>query len=128
LAGRGFEVQVQVGTLGPDALPIAGDFDGDGKDTPALYSAATGTFLNVYFTSSTNGGATIPISFVFGPTGKNLLPVAGDWDGDGKDGIGVYDPGTAIFRLKKVPGQGNPDLTFRFGTKRNAWKPLAGVW
>jgi hypothetical protein len=128
LSGRTFEVQVPVGTLGPDALPIAGDFDGDGKDTPALYNAANGTFLNILFTSNTSGGATIPIAFVFGPVGKNMLPVTGDWDGDGKDGIGVYDPTSATYRLKNVPGPGAPNLVFRFGTKRNAWKPISGVW
>jgi glucose/arabinose dehydrogenase len=127
LSGRGFEVQVQVGTLGPDALPIAGDWDGDGKDTPGLYNAATATFVGPLYTSG-GGGATIPVAFVFGPKGKNIFPVVGDWDGDGKDGIGVYEQATALFRLKKVPGRGNPDIVFRFGTKRNTWKPIAGVW
>ncbi len=31
-----------------------------------------------------------------------LLPIAGDWNGDGKDGIGLYDQATSIFFLRNA--------------------------
>ena len=38
------------------------------------------------------------------------MPVAGDWDGDGRDSIGVFDPGTAGWYLKNTASLGAPDL------------------
>ena len=64
----------------------------------------------------------------FGRPGRGGLPVAGDWDGDGRDGIGVYEPGTAVFRLKHAPAAGSHDVKLRFGPRNNGWQPLAGAW
>lgn len=47
------------------------------------------------------------------------LPLAGDWDGDGKDTVGFYERGTSTFQT------GN---AFRFGPPRNRWIPIAGDW
>ena len=52
----------------------------------------------------------------------------GDWNGDGKDDVGVYDPAMAIFRLRNSLSAGSPDAQFKFGTKRQGWKPIAGSW
>lgn len=64
-------------------------------------------------------------SFAFGRSGAR--PVAGDWDGDGRWGIGLYFPATGTFELKNGLAAGSPDLSFRFGPigKR---LPLAGDW
>jgi len=59
---------------------LACDADGDGRDSPASYNARTGTF----FLSD----ARYPI-VKFGPKKKWTYPVCGDWNGNGKDGIGV---------------------------------------
>ena len=44
------------------------------------------------------------------------------------DGVGVYDPVAGTFLLRNALSAGAPDIQFRYGPKRNAWKPLAGVW
>ena len=52
--------------------------------------------------------------FQFGPPGRDALPVAGDWNGDGRDGLGVYDPASAVFRLQQfAQPRGQPDALFR---------------
>ena len=54
--------------------------------------------------------------------------MVGDWDGDGRDGVGVYDPASAVFRLRNSLTSGNPDAQFRFGPRKQGWKPIAGSW
>jgi hypothetical protein len=54
--------------------------------------------------------------------------LAGDWNGDGRDGVAVYDPASAVFRLRNALSAGSPDAQFRFGPRRGGWKPIAGAW
>jgi hypothetical protein len=62
------------------------------------------------------------------------LPVAGDWNGDGRDGIGVYDQATATFLLRNAlqrqgpSDKGYADLTFTYGTPYAMVLPVAGDW
>ena len=39
------------------------------------------------------------VTFAYGPAGAGWIPIAGDWDGDGKDTIGLYNPATSTFYL-----------------------------
>ena len=129
LTGRGFDSTVEIGAPGQDGIPFAGDWEGDGTDSPGLYDpAASKFFLRV--ANSGGGGGVIPFGITFGSPGRNALPVTGDWDGDGKDGIGVYDPASAVFRLENsaILGNATPDLQFRVGPRNGGWKPIAGVW
>ncbi len=126
LSGQGFDVTLPLGTPGQNQIPLAGNWGGD-KDWPGLYDPATSTFLLLGVVVG-QPGASIPVSVAFGPVGRNALPVTGDWNGDGKDGIGLYDPASAIFRLKNALTSGNPDLQFRTGPRNGGWKPIAGVW
>ena len=41
-----------------------------------------------------------------GPRRPDDLPVTGDWDGDAKTDLGVYDSATAVFTLRIVDGDG----------------------
>lgn len=69
------------------ALPVVGDWDGDGDDTVGSFHDGTWDLANI------NVGKHIrPRTFVFGQAGD--LPVVGDWDGDGKDTVGVFRDGT----------------------------------
>ena len=53
-------------------------------------------------------------------------PVVGDWNGDGRTGIGVGDP-SGVWYLRNVPSAGLPDVTpFAYGL--GGWTPLAGAW
>ena len=52
--------------------------------------------------------------FTFG--GPNMIPLVGDWDGNGTEGIGVYEPGSGTFFLKQVANDiGDADTTVQFG-------------
>jgi len=63
------------------------------------------------------------ILFFFGKPGD--LPIAGDWDGDGIDTVGVYRPSTSQFFLVN-DFLGGPVKTFVFGTQGDL--PIAGDW
>lgn len=56
-------------------------------------------------------------------------PVAGDWNGDGIDSVGKFDPGTDTFYLRNSHTQGGaPDFTFAFGNVGADNLPIAGDW
>jgi hypothetical protein len=70
----------------------------------------------------------------YGTPGKGLVPVAGDWNGDGRDGIGLYGPATSVFLLRNAivlqgaSDKGYADLTFLYGQPGGSQLPLAGHW
>ena len=104
----------------PNWVPLAGDWNGDGKDTVGVYNPASGLFYLV----NTNGKPYADQVFGFGA--PNWVPLAGDWDGDGKDSVGVYDPGTSIFYLSNTNGRPYADIIFGYGMP--GWTPISGHW
>jgi len=71
----------RLGTFGGAGdIPLAGDWDGDGVDTPGLYRPATGRLV------VRNGPE--PISFIY-PISGDALPVVADTDGDGRDTVSL---------------------------------------
>jgi hypothetical protein len=53
--------------------------------------------------------------------------VVGDWNGDGKTTVGVYDPSTGTFYLRNENSAGAPDAgVFAYGAP--GWQPVAGDW
>ena len=82
-------------------LPIVGDWNGDGFDTPGvLRSGSSQFFLSNGFQGITDIGP-----FTFGSFGTK--PVAGDWDGNGVATIGVFNPGTGTMSLNNTNTSGN---------------------
>lgn len=69
--------------------------------------------------SLTSGGATVG-PFSYGT--KPLVPLMGDWNGDGAKTVGTFEAGT--FRLRNANSAGPPDLAFPFGDPRGF--PVAG--
>jgi hypothetical protein len=67
-------------------------------------------------------------SFYYGPAGTNWLPIAGDWNGDGIDSVGLYDPTSGNFYLRNSNSTGVADITFQLGPTNSTWKPVAGDW
>jgi hypothetical protein len=68
------------------AMPVAGDFNGDGVDE-------IGLFYNGEWLLDLNGDGVWDTSDLWSRLGKaGDRPVVGDWDGDGKDDIGIYGP------------------------------------
>ncbi len=83
---------------GSGLVAIPADYDGDGRADPALYDSASGVWSFLL-----SNGATGPIgqsylwaTDVFGEAGG--MPVASDFDGDGKADPAVYNPVTTIWQ------------------------------
>jgi hypothetical protein len=115
-------------TLGQDGdLAVAGDWAGlgvPGFDKVGVFR--DGTFILRPFGNAVNNTLVCCLRiFDFGAASD--LPVAGDWDGDGDDSIGVYRPGVASqFFLRLTNDAGLPDVTVSFGGQGDL--PLAGDW
>ena len=104
-------------------IPIIGDWNGDGFDTPGSLRPSG----NNLFILSNGFDSTVDIPpFSFGASGAR--PLSGDWDGDGVTTIGVFDPGTGTMQLNNTntSGNGAGDIVFSFGL--NGDSPLAGDW
>src|SRR6476620_9830189 len=69
-----------------------------------VYDAKTGTF-----TLKTGDGPDQTLSFAFGAPG--MVPIAGDWDGDGVTTVGVYDDKTGTFSLASANAASAPAAT-----------------
>lgn len=112
----------------PNSLPIAGDWNGDGVDTIGLYDPDNSLF---YLKNSNEAGAA-DLVFRFGPGyqpgAQPPRPVAGDWDGDGTDTIGLYDPNSSIWYLRNTNSTGPADKEFTFGPLNSNWLPVVGDW
>lgn len=107
---------------GANAIPVSGDWNGDGVDSVGVYNSDTGEFKLI---NENAGGVTVEIVFNFAIPG--LLPIAGDWNTDGVDSVGVYDPSTSTFYLRASNAGGNvPVTTFNYGMP--GWQPIVGDW
>jgi Tol biopolymer transport system component len=105
-------------------LAVVGDWDGNGKDTPGVFRGGTFLLTNGVNGANTNN-STPPADFIFSFGGTGDQPLAGDWDGDGKDSIGVFRTSGALFFLS------NDNLTIAstlsFGGP-NLDLPVMGDW
>jgi hypothetical protein len=106
----------------PGWVPLAGDWNGDGKTTLGVFDPNTATW---YLKNSNTAGGPDIAPFRYGAPG--WIPVVGDWDGNGTVTIGVVDPATMTWYLRNSNSAGAPDITpFRFGGP--GWKPVVGDW
>lgn len=106
--------------------PLIGDWNGDGTDTVGLYHAGTGTF----YLKNTNEAGPADLAFQYGPANFNnsgWKQLAGDWNGDGVDTVGLYRSQISTFFLKNTNAAGEADLVFQYGPGMG-WMPLAGDW
>ena len=104
--------------------PIAGDWNGDGIDSVALYDSASQTFM---FDNDPDGG----VDATYTPSGAEAdwLPIAGDWNDDGTDEVGLYDRFEHTFHFYD-PAGGTTESEPAFTTPPvpAGWLPLAGDW
>lgn len=101
--------------------PACGDWDGDGVATPVIASNKTGA-MSYSNSSNPDGGNTVAFTLQFNGECSYLL--AGDWDGDSKDGVGCFDGRTGMWYLKNSLTTGPADYSFSYG----AGIPVAGDW
>ena len=112
------DLTIQYGPGG--AIPIVGDWDGDGITTIGVYVPSTQTFY--LRNSNTPGFADLTIQY--GPPGS--IPIVGDWDGNGTTTIGVYDPSSQTFYLRNSNSPGFADVIIRYGPAGAT--PVVGDW
>lgn len=85
----------QFGT--PGNLPVVGNWDGGAKDGLGVYDRFSGQFLLRDAAGTTSHVLTL--EYPAGTTLTGGIPVAGDFNGDGTDTVGLYYSGTAQFFL-----------------------------
>ncbi len=96
---------------------------GFGQTGPAVYQPETG----VWFLRNANSPGPADAAFGFGPGGAGLVPLSGDWNGDGIETPGLYSPAAGVFFLKNSSGPGPADLVFGYGPVAG-WTPVVGDW
>lgn len=83
----------------PRDIPMMGDWDCDGDETPGLYRQSDGY---VYLRNSNDTGPG-EIRFTLGIPGD--IPLAGDFNGDGCDTVAVYRPHEGHVYMTNVLGE-----------------------
>jgi hypothetical protein len=115
--------------------PLSGDWDGDGKagigyvieDCSAVCDGNLSTQLFVREPAITATEAEL----AFQVQNSGSLVAAGDWDGDGRDGLAILDDNAGLMRLfNDVHASGDsPDYSYRVGEVGFLGRTLvAGHW
>jgi hypothetical protein len=115
-------------------LPVIGDWDGDGKDEIGVYRPDTGDSQSEFhlitrdWASLSNpvGAADKVIPFGYYPSN---IPIAGDWEGDGDDDIGGFNPGNNKFYLYILNLGTSSAISYKdvpFGVSGD--EPIIGDW
>lgn len=116
----------------PGDVPVVGDWNGDGIKDAGVFRPNAGQFvikkLTIIFTCNpicVPSGTSLTLTINFGQVGD--LPVAGDWDADGVESVGIFRPSTGQFLLTD-DNVANPtiDHTVNFG--QNGDLPIGGDW
>ena len=92
--------------------------------TAGLYDPNAG----IFFLKNANSTGYADNMFHYGVGGQGWVPLAGDWNGDGRDTVGVYVPSTGMFYLKNANTSGFADIAFDYGVGGQGWRPIVGDW
>jgi hypothetical protein len=117
-------------------LPIAGDWDGDRKDGIGAVDTRDMMF---HLRNPLSEGPVDYQSFRHGNPRRfhgpyivgdpACVPIVGDWDGDGKDGIGIVYLDSMTFYLRNSLSEGPVDYPpFRHGNATGNCVPIVGDW
>ena len=124
-----------VPTAGKPALvPLVGDWTGQVSsaghpiDTIGLYDPSTGNF----FLRNSDQPGPADQTFQFGWGNGGLVPLVGDWTGQGHNTVGLYNPASGTFFLDNTNTAGTANETFQYGPSGlpagSQWTPIAGDW
>jgi major membrane immunogen (membrane-anchored lipoprotein) len=112
----------------PGAVPVVGDWNGDGTTKIGIYSNGV-WYLDMNGNGQWDGEPTDKIAY-FGVGLTNAVPVVGDWDGSGTTKIGIYQNG---YWYLDVNGNGQwdgepTDQLGVFGVGLTNAVPVVGDW
>jgi Tol biopolymer transport system component len=110
-------INFDFGTAGD--LPVAGDWDGDGDDSPGVYRGSEQGLFLITNTLSSN----VDTTFIFGGPGD--LPMVGDWVASGRDGVGLFLTSFQTMILA-ADVQSKPGIIVAFGAPGDL--PVGGSW
>ncbi|MBC8002384.1 MAG: SBBP repeat-containing protein, partial [Opitutaceae bacterium] len=106
-------------------FPVVGDWDGDGSDSVGVFHGGVAGLPGEFRLVNENSASATIFTVSFGVSSD--IPVAGDWDGDGVDTVGVFKNGTFRLRLRDNNSTAaNNNLTVTLVV--NSDFPLAGDW
>jgi predicted phosphohydrolase len=109
----------------PSDVPLAGDFDGDGCDSVSIYRPSEGRVFIINELGKNDGGlGEADLSYYFGNPGDK--PFVGDFDGNGKETIGLHRESTGFVYFRLSHSQGVADTEFFFGDPGDRF--VAGDW
>ena len=111
-------------------MPLAGNWDGG-----ATVGDASADHIGAY---DPDDGRVLPAELEHGGRRRHrlhvrrrrrgLVPVAGDWNGDGTTTVGLYSPATGAFFLRNTNSSGPADIVFTFGPGGAGFVPIVGDW
>lgn len=114
--GGSADTRAFLGTPGSEFL--ACDWNGNGRDTPAVFRDGR------WQISNNRNGSGPYTTFTYGRKGD--LPLCGDWNGNGRDTVGIVRDGT--WHLKNRLSGGASDISFHYGRVTRGDKPIVGDW
>jgi endoglucanase len=108
----------------PGDQGLAGDWDGNGKDSPGVYRPGNRQFYLVDDLCNCTVFADYQGS-ISNQTASGLLAMVGDWNGDGKESLGLFNPANGQIDLRNaITGSASSSTTFFFGGSGD--RPLVG--
>ena len=93
------------------SAPLGIDSTPDPEPDPVDYGV-----LEFALSDDQNSGANTRPVIKYG--NSPMLPITGDWDGDGTDTPSAYDPTTATFHLSNNPATGAAQYSVKYGDRR----------
>jgi Ca2+-binding RTX toxin-like protein len=112
-------------------VAVLGDWDANGTDDPGVARRNQGANTFQWFLDPTHATYANPNPRSYGLISRGDRPIVGDWNGDGKDDLGVtYEDRTTGYLtwLLDTNGDAFQDITRRFGLTDKGDVPLAGDW
>ena len=111
-------------------LPIAGDWNGDGKDGPGVVRLRYGSVAPRWLLRDVTTSGIAQNNFAYGSAYDTDF-VTGDWDGSGTDTPGLfraYQNDRPYWLLRNANSSGPAQSQFQFGSTTQAEAPVAGDW
>ena len=118
--------RLYAGTLDGRLLRFVSTGGGTGTaETVGLFEPAASRF-HLKRANSAAGGV---VAARFGPLRRSWQPIVGDWNGDGRTTVGLYQPGASIFRLDdSSPPGGAAEIVAQLPAPSSVAVALAGDW